>query len=532
MRSSRSTRRRLPLDALRTVLRMLAALAASLVFTFAYGALAAKSRRAGQVLLPILDILQSVPVLGYISFTVAVLHGRCSRAARSAPSCAAIFAIFTSQAWNMAFSFYQSLRTVPRDLDEACRSLQLGGWQRFWRLEVPFAMPGPGLEHDDVDVGRLVLRRRLRGDRGRRPHRRPARDRLLCRGRRSSPRTSPPSPGRCSPWSLVIALYDQLLFRPLVAWADKFRSSRPGRQRGGRRFRAAAPAAAHPAGPRRRGAAARAWLRRLLLLRFLPSVPRRGRPRDARAPDGRSAGWFAAVAVAALAVRRVPRALSRRRPRSRRGVDAVGLGRAHAGARRRAHRARQPGLGAGRHLGSAGARASPRRPAGRAVPRRLPGQSAVPGRGRRHRAYGLDADIWLSPLMILGAQWYILFNVIAGARAYPADLSEVADSLRLGGWRRWRRALLPGIFPYYVTGAVTASGGAWNASIVAEAGELGQHHARRRTASAPTSPTPRSPATIRASCSASAVMALYVTLFNRLLWRRLYVFAERRLRID
>jgi len=131
----------LPEYALRTTLRMLAAMAASLLFTVTYGALAAKSRRAELVLVPLLDILQSVPVLGYISFTVvffmSLFPGRVAGA-----EAAAIFAIFTSQAWNMTFSFYQSLRTVPRDLTEATCSFRFSAWQRFWRLEVPFAMPG------------------------------------------------------------------------------------------------------------------------------------------------------------------------------------------------------------------------------------------------------------------------------------------------------------------------------------------------------------------------------------------------------
>ena len=131
----------LPEYALRTTLRMLAAMVASLLFTVTYGTLAAKSRRAELVLVPLLDILQSVPVLGYISFTVvffmSLFPGRVAGA-----EAAAIFAIFTSQAWNMTFSFYQSLRTVPRDLQEATRSFRFSAWQRFWRLEVPFAMPG------------------------------------------------------------------------------------------------------------------------------------------------------------------------------------------------------------------------------------------------------------------------------------------------------------------------------------------------------------------------------------------------------
>src|SRR5277367_2886036 len=131
----------LPYYAFRTTMRMFAALAASLLFTFTYATLAAKSRRAEMVLIPILDILQSVPILGFLSFTVTFFLGLFPGSVLGA-ECAAIFVIFTSQAWNMAFSFYQSLRTVPRDLIEVSRGFRFNGWQRFWQLEAPFAMPG------------------------------------------------------------------------------------------------------------------------------------------------------------------------------------------------------------------------------------------------------------------------------------------------------------------------------------------------------------------------------------------------------
>jgi NitT/TauT family transport system permease protein len=131
----------LPEYALRTTLRMILALVASLFFTFTYATLAAKVRRAEMLLVPLLDILQSVPILGFISVTVVAFMAMFPGSLMGA-ELAAIFAIFTSQAWNMAFSFYQSLRTVPRDLDEASRSFRLSAWLRFWRVEVPFAMPG------------------------------------------------------------------------------------------------------------------------------------------------------------------------------------------------------------------------------------------------------------------------------------------------------------------------------------------------------------------------------------------------------
>ena len=171
---------RLPEYALRTTMRMFAALAASLLFTFTYAPLAAKSRRAGLVMIPILDVLQSVPILGFLSFTtvffMSLFPGRVLGL-----ELAAIFAIFTSQAWNMAFSLYQSLTTVPRDLEEATRSFRLTAWQRFWRLDVPFAHAGAGVEHHAVDVRRLVLRGRLGGDHARRQDLDAARHRLLRR---------------------------------------------------------------------------------------------------------------------------------------------------------------------------------------------------------------------------------------------------------------------------------------------------------------------------------------------------------------
>ena len=131
----------LPYYGLRTTLRMFAAIAASLLFTFTYATLAAKSRRAEQILIPLLDVLQSVPILGFLSFTVTFFLGLFPGSTLGA-ECAAIFAIFTSQAWNMAFSFYQSLRTVPKDLAEVATGFGLSPWQRFWQLEAPFAMPG------------------------------------------------------------------------------------------------------------------------------------------------------------------------------------------------------------------------------------------------------------------------------------------------------------------------------------------------------------------------------------------------------
>jgi len=140
-------------------------------------------------------------------------------------------------------------------------------------------------------------------------------------------------------------------------------------------------------------------------------------------------------------------------------------------------------------------------------------------------------NIWLSPLMVLGTQWYILFNVIAGASAFPADLRDAATNMGVRGWMWWRRVILPGVFPYYVTGGITASGGSWNASIVAETVSWGPTHysavglGSYIAAATEAADYPRVVLGI-------AVMAVYVTAFNRLLWRPLYAYSERRLRIQ
>ena len=363
----------LPEYAVRTTLRMFAALAASLLFTFTYGTAAAKSRRAALVLVPVLDVLQSVPILGFLTFTVVFFMGLFPGQVLGL-ELAAIFAIFTSQAWNMAFSMYQSLKTVPADLQEASISFHLTAWQRFWKLEVPFATPGlvwntmmsmSGgwffvVASEAVSVGdnswklpgigsyvALALERKDIA--------------AVC-------------------WAIlamlvVILLYDQLLFRPLVAWSAKFR------------FETTAGATA-----------ADPWMLRLMrrtrLLKFfggmvgdaaafLGGLPLSftGRLRSAASrPPSKAvdAAWIALLLVlVGLAIWRVEVFASRRS-----ALERCGAGRRprhdHAGARRRADDPRQPDLGPDRRLAGPAPGLGAARAADRAVPRRLPGQSAVP----------------------------------------------------------------------------------------------------------------------------------------------------------
>ena len=142
--------------------------------------------------------------------------------------------------------------------------------------------------------------------------------------------------------------------------------------------------------------------------------------------------------------------------------------------------------------------------------------------------FAADPDIWLTPLMILGAQWYILFNVVAGASAFPGDLKEAARNFRVGGWLWWRRVMLPGVFGSYVTGAITASGGAWNAAIVSEVVSWGDTRLVAHGLGAYIAEATAEGNTARVVLGV-AVMSGFVLAFNRLLWRPLYAFATRRL---
>ena len=211
----------LPDYALRTTLRMFAALFASLLFTFTYAPLAAKSRRAGLIMIPILDILQSVPILGFLTFTVTFFMGLFPGRVMGL-ELAAIFAIFTSQAWNMAFSFYQSLVTVPPDLDEATRGFGLTGWQRFWRLEVPFAMPGLVWNTMlSMSAGWFFVVASEAITVGDQNWKLPGIGSYVALALEQKDITAVFY--AIGTMLVVILAYDQLLFRPLVAWSAKFR---------------------------------------------------------------------------------------------------------------------------------------------------------------------------------------------------------------------------------------------------------------------------------------------------------------------
>jgi len=520
----------LPEYAMRTTLRMLAAMAAALVFTLLYGTLAAKSRRAEKLLVPVLDILQSVPVLGYISFTVTffllLFPGRVLGA-----EFAAIFAIFTSQAWNMTFSFYQSLRMLPHDLVEVSTNLRLSGWQKFWKLDVPFAMPGMVwnmmmsmsggwffvVASEAITVGDKTIT----------------------------------LPGVGSYLALAIAqkdlhavgyvilamiavilIYDQFLFRPLVAWADKFRMETTASQ----------------------GVAPQSWVLNLIqrtrvvqrILRPITrTISRLGNKRFAlprgtlKAMPAASATrskvidwvWGSMIALlTAYALYHIVRYVGTEVTLAEVGhVVVLGL----------ITLLRVVGLiliasliwvPLGVMIGLRPKLAEKIQPLAQFLAA-FPANLLFPVFVIVILHFHLNPDIWLSPLIVLGTQWYILFNVIAGASAFPNDYKEAAAYFRIRGWLWWRKVMLPGIFPYYVTGAITASGGAWNASIVSEYVSWGQDNVVAHGLGAYIAQTTAAGDFPKIALGV-VVMSIFVVAFNRAVWRPMYAMAENKLRLN
>jgi NitT/TauT family transport system permease protein len=517
--------RNLPEYAARTTLRMLIAMVLSLLFTFTYATLAAKNKRAERVLVPLLDILQSVPILGFISVTVvffmALAPGRVLGA-----EFAAIFAIFTSQAWNMAFSFYQSLRTVPTELEEASRNFRLSSWMSFWRLDVPFAMPqliwnmmmsmsGSWffvVASEAISVGNTTVTL-------------PGIGSYIALAMEHRDLTAV-----C--WAIgamlvVIFIYDQVLFRPLVAWADRFRfEQEPG------------------------GEPPQSWVFDVLrqsriverLTRPFAALWRRTfRPRRLAkaAPVKRASparpGWITfqlsvvAGALAAVALWQVIGFAIE-------GITLFDVGTAMLLGLATLTRvvvliaiASVIWVPVGVWVGTRPRAANMVQPVAQFLAA-FPANLLFPIVVSAIVAWKLNPNIWLSPLMILGTQWYILFNVIAGAAAIPSELRAVGVNLRVRGWLWWRRIALPAVLPYYVTGAITASGGSWNASIVAEVASWGDEHLQAAGLGAYIAQQTDA-GDFHRIVLGIAVMSLFVVVINRVFWRPLYAYAERKFRL-
>jgi NitT/TauT family transport system permease protein len=513
----------LPYYAARSLLRMFAALLVSTLFTFVYATAAARLRRAEKILIPILDVLQSVPVLGFLSVTLTVWLTLFPHTTLGV-ECASVFAIFTSQAWNMTFAFYNSLVTQPRDLDEAARLLRLTKWQRFWKLDVPsgmiplvwngmmsfgggwffliasevisvnnrtYALPGIGsyvaAASENEQIGRLFL--------------------------------------AIGTMIAMVVGVNFLFWRPLTAWAEKFR-----------------------AGDTASAEAQRSIALKVLRRSALPGLLARGlRPagrlldRGTRpfglaehplqvSPTRRRAGDIVfAIVVLALIGWGAWRMLAFVQHGT--GLDAYGhafvLGLATfarvlvliviasavwvpigvwIGMNPRVTRIAQPIV---------------------QVLASFPANFLFPFFTLLLIRTGISIDVGGIVLMSLGAQWYILFNVIAGASAIPNDLREAAANLGLSRWLRWKTLIGPAIFAAWVTGGITAAGGAWNASIVAEIVTYGHHTLTATGLGAYIAQSTKDGDFARTLVGVS-VMSVYVVGLNRLLWRRLYRLAETR----
>jgi NitT/TauT family transport system permease protein len=522
--------RALPLYALYSVARIGIAYALSLVFALGYGYLAARSRRAEVVLIPLLDILQSIPVLSFLPGVMLAMVTLFPHK-QIGVELGSILLIFTGQVWNIAFSFYSSLKTQPRDLREAAIIYRFGSWQRFAQLDLPFSTIGLVWNSMmSVAGGWFFLMACEMFVLGDRDFRLPGLGSFLQTAAGNGDT-------RAILWGLaamvaVIVVLDQLIWRPVIVWADKFK------------FEQVESASLTP--------------NTLLRLIGRASLVIRGYRMIVRPVTDWLTLTFAVGARRAAATFSAPK-----QDRARRvlliilaAVILVGLGVAvvHAvGELSDLHRAdyldllRSAALTFLRVNAALLIGALWTVPVGVAIgfnPRlsriaqplaqlaaSIPATALFPVilLFLIHLRGGLE--IAAMALMLLGTQWYILFNVIAGAMAIPTDLKEAARIFRFGNWDRWRYLILPGIFPYLITGMVTASGGAWNASIVAE-----YFHFQGKIVSAPGLGSAISRASdagrFDVLLASTLIMATVVVLINRLVWRRLYRLASSRFKLE
>lgn len=508
---------------LRTVLRMFIALIFSLLFTFVFATMAAKNKTLGRLIIPAIDVMQSVPVLGFLSISV-ISFIKLFPNSLLGPECAAIFAIFTSQVWNMALSFYQSLSTVPKNLHEVATVFQLSAWQKFWRVEVPFAMPGL-LWNTMISMSAgwffVVAAEAISV----------ANQTITLPGIGSYIALAVSKGNSLAVFYAVIAMflviliYDQFLFRPLTEWAAKFSFQQIEEER------------------------TSSWIvsffHRTQLLRHTPvflekltdafinarffryKVKSKSVKINQNFKRSVQVFWYAALAVITCAVlysatqfivlnvswHEVRHVLLLGLITGLRIIILVML-------------CALVWVPIGVWIGLHAKWVSCVRPIIQFLAA-FPANLLFPLFVIMIIKYNLNIEVWISPLFILGTQWYILFNVIVGASALPKDLYEAVGNMQVKGWLWWRRLALPGVFPYLLTGIITAVGGAWNASILAEvvnwagvklyATGLGAYIAL---------------ATEKGQFPELAlgigVMCLYVLIINRLIWRPLYKLAEER----
>jgi NitT/TauT family transport system permease protein len=519
--------RALPLYAAYSLVRIAIAYVLSLLFALAYGMTAAKSERAAKILLPLLDILQSIPVLSFLPGVmlamVALFPGR-----QLGLELGSILLIFTGQAWNIAFSFYASLKGIPRELEEAARLYRFSNWQRFTELELPFAAIGLVWNSMmSVAGGWFFLMACEMFVLGTRDFRLPGLGSYL-------QVAAGAGDTRAILWGMaamiaVIVLLDQLIWRPAIAWSDKFKFET---------VEGAAPQSFVLTVLRRSGALA--ILYRIAVYPLEERVTRvfAARKLAERAETPTENGFrrwlaraFGAAVLAAMAWLAY-RALATIAHLGSRELIFLTRDAAFTFARVNASLV----LGAlwavpvGVWIGTTPYVARIAQPLVQ-IAASVPATALFPVLLLLLIRAGGGMGLAAMALMLLGTQWYILFNVIAGAMAIPTDLKEASSVFRFKRWERWRRLILPAIFPYLVTGMLTASGGAWNASIVAE-----YFHFQGQTLSVRGLGAAISRATdsgnLPVLLAATMVMSVIVVTVNRTLWQKLYRLAATRFKLE
>jgi NitT/TauT family transport system permease protein len=510
----------LPWYALLSLRRMAAAYVLSVVFTLIYGYIAAYNRRAERVLLPLLDVLQSVPILSFLP--VVLLSLSALLPARLAAELTSVVLIFTSQAWNLTFGWYQSLTTIPKELQEAAAVFRFNRWMRLRNLELPFgALSFLWNSMMSWAGGWFFLMAAEIFTVGPRDFRLPGLGVYLQEA--ASQGHVPALIWGIGTLVLMIALLDQLVWRPLLAWGHRFKLEMvEGDTPPGSWFYEVL-----------RGSFLVQWLawvyRQGLLERLDAWLQERLAPMEmAEAKDERGPwlGWLLGMGLALALGYGAWRAAEMlwRVPGAQWAQIGLGVGATFLRVAISLLVALGWTLPVGVLIGTnirVAAWLQPLVQIAAAVPAtalfpvllllvlRLPG--------------GLNLAAGL--LMLTGSQWYLLFNIIAGASAIPQDLKYTTSLLQLTWGQRWRTLILPALFPYVVTGAITASGGAWNASIVAEYAEFGGHTHRTLGIGALIAGS-TAEGNYPLLLAATLAMILTVVLLNRLIWRRLYRVAE------
>ena len=517
---------KLPVYAGYSLLRMTIAYGLSLAFTLVYGYVAAYNPKAERFLIPLLDVLQSIPVLSFLPGVMLAMIALFPRR-QLGVEIGAIVLIFTGQVWNMAFSFYASLKSIPREMQEAARIYRFSWWQRFTEVELPFAAIGLVWNSMmSVAGGWFFLMACEMFPLGQRDFRLPGLGSYLQTAASAGDKQS-------IVWGVatmigVIVLLDQFVWRPVIAWAEKFKVE----QVEGTDL------------PRSwvlnllRHSRSLAYLRKMIWRPTRESLMAHFAHVHVASSHRAAATWktwvariagVAAVGLIAYAVVRVVLLMAGLN-HSQAGQLAFALGATFLRVNATLLIGAAWTIPAGVAIGFSPRLARVAQPLAQ-IAASVPATALFPVILLVLIRLGGGLGIGSIVLLLLGTQWYILFNVIAGAMAIPTDLKEACSVFGLKGWERWRKLILPGIFPYLLTGLVTASGGAWNASILAE-----YVHFKGQIFSTIGLGALISQASddrnFRLLIASTILMSGVVVTVNRLVWRRLYALAETRFRLE